>query len=252
MKIFSSETGHNYNTYTFAYANYCVREENDKLSDIYNLGYLPYSGSPEAKNIFYMARSARVPLNSFNMSSENRRVAGKFDGSFERTSTPINQFKTDDDSFLSFCTEYFLKRHGPGVMPLERLKTILNSGIIANIVSYKNKTEPVAYVFEVSDGRMTHFWFSFYDLSLANQSLGTWLMVDSARQAKTRGAEYFYVGTVYGQKALYKTAFENIEYWNGDNWTADIKKIKQLGREDNNRIIGLRDIWKGGLKTFDL
>lgn len=251
MKIFSSETGHNYNTYTFAYANYCIREENDKLSDIYNLGYLPYSGSPEIKNVFYMARSARVPLGSFSMSSENRRVAGKFDESFERTVAPISQFKINDDSFLSFCAEYFLKRHGPDVMPLERLKTILNSGIITFIVSYKNKTKPVAYVFEVSDKQMTHFWFSFYDLSLANQSLGMWLMIDSARHAKIRKADYFYVGTVYGQKALYKTAFKNIEYWNGDNWLADIKKIKQLGREDNSRIIGLHDIWKGELKTFN-
>ncbi len=251
MKIFSSETGHNYDTYTFAYANYCIREENDKFSDIYNLGYLPYSGSPEIKNVFYMARSARVPLNSFNMSSENRRIAGKFDGSFERSSTPIDKFKINDNSFLSFCAEYFSKRHGPDVMPLERLKTILNSGIITHIVSYQNKIKPVAYVFEVSDKQMTHFWFSFYDLSLANQSLGMWLMIDSARHAKIRKTDYFYVGTVYGQKALYKTAFKNIEYWSGDNWLTDIKKIKQLGREDNSRIIGLHDIWKGELKTFN-
>ncbi len=244
MKKFSSELGHNYNTYTFGYANYCRRQKGDKLSDIYNLGYLPYSGSRDVKDTFYMARSARVPLDSFALSSENRRVAKKFDDHFERSSAPIDKFDARDKTFISFCAEYFAKRHGPEVMPLERLRTILNSGLISQIVSYRDKDKLVAHVFEVTDGKMTHFWFSFYDLALAHQSLGMWLMLDSARQARTRGAKHFYIGTVYGQKALYKTAFKNIEYWDGNEWVADIKKIKQLGRKDNDRTTGLTDFWK--------
>lgn len=244
MKIFSSEIGHNYGSYTFGYANYCRREENDRLMDIYASGYLPYSGNPEVKNIFYMARSARVPLDSFTLSSENRRVTKKFDGRFVINSVPIEQFKTGDSHFLSFCVEYFAKRHGPEVMPPERLQTILHANLISQIVSYQDKDKPVAYVFEVADTAMTHFWFSFYDLALVHQSLGMWLMLDSARQAKARRVKYFYIGTVYGQKALYKTAFKNIEYWDGGKWIADIKSVKQLGRGDNSRTIGLADLWK--------
>lgn len=220
------------------------------MSEIYKAGYLPYSGSPEAKNIFYMARSARVPLATFSFSSENRRVAGKFDGAFRRVSTPINKFDIKNKKFLSFCADYFAKRHGSAVMPPDRLNFILESGIISNIVSYEKNRKPAAYIFECSDKRMTHFWYSFYNLDLVHQSLGMWLMLDSVRQAKECGAEYFYVGTVYGEKALYKTAFQNLEYWNGGSWVSDIKKLKTLGRSEKERTVNLIDAWKKDLIMF--
>lgn len=251
MKIFSSEIGHNYDTYTFGFANYCQKEKHDKLSEIYDLGYLPYSGSPDSKDIFYMARSARIPFKSFELTSENRRVAKKFDNHFAREIVPFEKFDWHDSGFTSFCTEYFAKRHGPNIMPLERLKTILNSGLITNIISYHNLLNPTAYVFEVADKDMSHFWFSFYDLTLVHQSLGMWLMLDCARTAKQKGVKYFYVGTVYGQKALYKTAFKNLEFWDGQNWQADVKKIRHLGHDDANCGIGLTDQWKSKLKIFD-
>lgn len=250
IKKFSSELGHNYGTYTFGYANYCRREKDDKLSDIYAAGYLPYSGSPGVKDIFYMARSARAPLKSFSLTSENRRVARKFDGRLQRQAVKMEDFDIQNSSFLDFCANYFAQRHGPAVMPKERLLTILNSGLITEIVTYKNEGKLTGYVFEVSDSQMTHFWFSFYDLSLVHQSLGMWLLLDSARRAKERKADYFYIGTVYGQKALYKTAFKNLEYWDGEKWIADIKKIKHLGHEDGNRVVGLTDLWKNKQKIF--
>ncbi|MDP4001485.1 MAG: hypothetical protein Q8P69_00345 [bacterium] len=250
MKKFSSEFGHNYETYSFGYTNYCIREPGDKLSEIYKQGYLPYSGSPNTKHIFYMARSARVPLDSFRLTSENRRIAKKFDDSFQIQAIPIRKFNHNDPSFLTFCVDYFKKRHGPNVMPLARLKSILDADLITHIVAGERDGQHISYTFEVSDNIMTHFWYSFYDLSLVHQSLGLWLMLDSARRAQARGEKYLYLGTVYGEKALYKTAFENIEYWNGATWTGGLKEIKKLGREDNTRTIGLTDLWKKDLELF--
>lgn len=250
MHKFQSEFGHNYKTYSFGYANYCVREKNDRISDIYFSGYLPYSGSPKVKGIFYMARSARVSLEALNLSSENRRVAKKFDGRLTRESTPFKNFNIHDEDFINFCTDYFAKRHGPLVMPEERFKTILSHGLITDVVSYSKYGKPVAYVFEVSDKNMTHFWYSFYGLDLVHKSLGMWLMLDSARHAENAGRSYFYVGTVYGEKALYKTAFKRLEYWDGSNWVADVKKLKALSRSESERIVNLTDGWKKARKMF--
>lgn len=252
MRKFQSEFGHNYKTYSFGYANYCIREQKDKLSDIYTAGYLPYSSSPGIKDIFYMARSARVPLAGFIFSSENRRVAGKFDNKLTRRSIPFKDCDTKDKNFKNFCVNYFTKRHGPLVMPEKRLETMLDSDLITNIVFYTglNSTRSIACVFEVSDKNITHFWYSFYDLSLVHQSLGMWLMLDSARHAKDAGKKYFYAGTVYSEKALYKTAFDNIEYWNGSEWVADKKQLKKLGRSDNKRVVNSIDEWKSELGSF--
>ena len=136
-------------------------------------------------------------------------------------------------------------------MPSKRLNTILESGLVSQVVCYRRSQIPVAYVFEVSDQTLTHFWFSFYDLFWARQSLGMWLMLDSAYHARQRQVEYLYLGTVYGERALYKTAFANLEFWDGECWLNGVKKIKQLGREDSARNISLTGRWKEKLELFD-
>ena len=249
MKTFNSEFTHSYQTYSFGYCNYAEREPHDRLSDIYAQGYLPYSGSPGVKHMFYMARSARVYLPDFALTSENRRVAQKFDGTLKRKSWSSDKFRVEE-TFISFCLSYFAQRHGDIVMPRERLLHILDADLISYIVEYRRAQEIVAYVFEVADTAVTHFWFSFYDLQLIQQSLGMWLMVDSAREAKRTGKSYFYVGTVYGEKALYKTNFKSLEYWDGSTWVADLKKLRSLSRKDSARTYDAIDEWKAGHKLY--
>ncbi len=250
MKIFSSEAGHDYKTYTFAYAQYAKKEDDDALLDIYDKGFLPYSGSGGAKNIFYMARSARIILPEFGLTSENRRIAKKFDGEFVKERVPLNKFKITED-FLNFCLEYFAVRHGPNVMPRERLEFVLACGLVSTIVVYRIKDKITGYVFEVGDEIFSHYWFSFYDLSLTKQSLGLWLMLDCVRDAKERGLKHYYIGTVYGEKALYKTNFEPLLWWNGKEWNRDVRLLKERGHSDNERIINLMDEWKAKQKFYE-
>ncbi|MBC7836500.1 GNAT family N-acetyltransferase [Acetobacteraceae bacterium] len=243
MKLFSSEVAHDYKTYTFAYAQYAQKEPGDSLTSIYGSGFLPYSGSKDSKNIFYMARSARVVLPYFEMTSENRRIAKKFDGAFRKERVPFDEFRVTEE-FLMFCLAYFAQKHGSSAMPRERLEHILKGGLISNTMIYHSDDKPVAYVLEVADNTMGHYWFSFYDLSLARQSLGLWLMQDCVRDAKERGEKYYYLGTVYGEKALYKTNFDPLEWWDGAAWNADIKLLKERERSDSERVASVMDEWK--------
>ena len=251
MKEFSSELGQSYDTYSFGYCNYAVKENKDPLSEIYKKGYLPFSGSPDVENIFYMARSARIPLNKFSETSENRRIGSKFNSMLYRKTFPLNKFDSHNKEFVSFCTNYFSKRHGTSIMPEDRLRHILKGNLVTHISSYTNKSGVlVGYVFEVADTKMSHFWFSFYDLDYTYQSLGMWLMLDSAKNAKKEGKDYFYVGTVYGDKALYKSNFKQIEFWNGKEWVSDLRKLKDRSRSDKNRVIQAKDEFKAELTSF--
>src|SRR3989338_5919605 len=206
-----------------------IEREQEPLQQLYQLGYLPYSGKKKLNGIFYSARSARVLLPEFELTSENRRIAKKFDGQFikERVANFV-----PDEVFYDFCAAYFAKKHGPKAMPRERLTTILNSGLVTNTTIYRSLSKPVAYVLEVEDGTMSHYWFSFYDLAYAKQSLGLWLMLDCLRDAKELGLEHYYLGTVYGDKAIYKTNFKPLEWWNGNVWSRDVALLKELGRKD--------------------
>ena len=60
----------------------------------------------------------------------------------------------------------------------------------------------------------------------------------------------FYAGTVYGEKALYKTAFDNVEFWNGSEWVANKKHLKKLGRSDSERTVNIMDEWKNNRELF--
>jgi len=245
MKTFKSEFAHSYKTYSFGYCNYLTRGQEDSLSQIYEKGYLPYTGVKEIKNTLYMARSARVNLEKFCLNSENRRIARKFDDKLTKEIVLLEEFDYKNKVFLKFCLNYFEKRHGKKIMPEERLITILESGFITHIISYKNTNEKIiAYVFETSDRKMTHFWFSFFDLEYAYKSLGMWLMVDSARYAKKNKKKYLYLGTVYGEKALYKTNFDFLEYWNGNKWTGNKKRLRSKSRGDGAKTCDVFDEWK--------
>ncbi len=244
MKIFQSELVHAYNSYSFGYCNYLVSEETDSVSHIYNLGYLPYSGAQNVENIFYMARSLRVSLEGWELNSENRRINKRFLDLLERKVVPFHEFNWHDETFIQFCLDYFANRHGANIMPRERLLYILQSRLITEIVVYSHAGKDIGYVYVVTDANMAHFWYSFYDLSYANQSLGLWLMIDVLAWSQETGKNHVYLGTAYGEKGLYKTNFNNLEYWNGRDWVSNIGLLKERCRNDEDRVVTASDEWK--------
>jgi len=249
MKFFSGELGHNYSTLTFGYCNYGVLEPGDKLSEMYERGYLPYSGSPESKGIFYMARSGRISLPNFDLNSECRRVAKKFDGQFTRQTTALPDFSITEE-FVAFWLDYFARAHGPTVMPRERLMHILNFGIVTHVGTYKDAGGKVAgYTLEVADEVMAHDWYQSYAAELDKTSFGVWLLIDIAREAKVRGAGYYYPGTIYSENA-YKTNLSAFEFWNGEKWVQDEKQLGKRLQTDGERQIAIVDEWKENHPLF--
>lgn len=211
--------------------HWVLREAGEPLEVLYGQGFLPYSGTTDLQHIFYSARSARVVLQEYKESSENRRIAKRFDDIFEKKRVPMADF-VPDEAFYEFCLAYFAQKHGADAMPRARLRTILESGLLSNVYVYTKDGAPAAYVLEAAEGSFCHYWYSFYDLAYARQSLGLWLMQDAIRAAKACQLEHYYLGTVYGEKALYKTNFEPLEWWDGSNWSRDIAALKTLARKD--------------------
>jgi arginyl-tRNA--protein-N-Asp/Glu arginylyltransferase len=232
MKIVRSEFGHEYQTYRFGYCEYATLETHDSVADFYKKGFLPYSNDPKVQGVFYMARSARVALPYFEFSSENRRIRKHFDNIFSFRSLSISEAKKDPRIRRLFL-HYFKERHGKEVMPAERFDAILASPLPLRILVYEKEENLVAAALEVSGKTFGHFWFSAYDLSFVQQSLGMWLMLDAARRAKSDGRDYYYIGTVYGKKALYKTNLQPLEFWNGSSWSTDLAQLKKLARAES-------------------
>lgn len=215
------------------------KESGDNLSEVYERGFLPYSASVGVANRFYLARSARIPLSDFSLSSENRRVWKKFENMFSVV-IAAPEIIAHDEAAIAFMLNYFKERHGEDVMSRERLIHILSAELGTTVSIYKDKNKAtIAYVIENADSSIGHFWFSFYDLSFVFQSLGMWLMIERVLKAKEEGKTHYYLGTVYGEKALYKTNFNNLEYWNGVSWVSNIAELKSHARTDASRSVVL-------------
>jgi arginyl-tRNA--protein-N-Asp/Glu arginylyltransferase len=249
MKLFASEFGHSYETYSFAYSLYAKREDGDTVSSIYEKGFLPYSGSKGIRDTFYMARGTRVNITNWQPTSENRRVLRFFDGEFEKFVKKVEDIR-NDEKFFQLCLSYFNLAHG-SVMPRERLELILDAGLVTTVIEYTKDGMPQAYLLLVEDETISHYWFSFYKDDYVKTSLGMWLALDHIRDLANTTKKYFYFGTCYAEKALYKTNVEPLEFWNGEQWIQDTPLLKSLCRSDSERHIdNHNDLYKTSLEQF--
>jgi len=251
MRFFSSEFAHNYGTYSFGYCNYCVREERDSLFEIYKKGFLPYSGSSDVWNTFYMARSARLALSNWEPNSENRRVQKKYEEKFTRTLYTKEDFVVTK-AFEDFCLSYFERHHGAHAMPEERFLHILKENALTHIAEYREGEKLVGYAFLASDNEMTHVWFYFYAPEFSDSSCGMWLFLNETGIAQKGGNNYFYLGTVYGDKSKYKTNFSNLEFWDGEKWIEDVgnKEVKSRIKNDGLELVEVTDKFKADKENF--
>ena len=229
MRIYRKEFGNRYETYEFGYSLWAEREKKDTLADMYNQGFLPYSGDLDINHTYYMSRGSRVRLKDFAFSSENRRIWKKFGEGVERTEVNIEE-KLKEESFIDFCVSYFDEKHGKDIFTEERLRYVFTFSKENTLFEYTYNGKVAGYVLEVTAKDMRHFWFSFYDLALTKQSFGAFLMLHAIKSAKNEGFKYMYLGNVYGEKALYKTNYQPLEFWNGNDWVDDKKALRALAK----------------------
>jgi len=251
MIFFSSEFAHNYGSYSFGYCNYCEYEDGDSLTEIYSKGYLPYSGSDDVWNTFYMARSGRIVIPGWEPNSENRRVLRGHADTFERIVHKKDEFLIND-SFKDFCLSYFERFHGAHAMPKSRLEHVLKEEALTHIVEYQKNGELAGYVFLAADANIVHVWFYFYAPEFAKSSFGMWFLLNEAQSAQKDGKEYFYLGTTYGDKSKYKTNFSNLEFWDGREWLQDKnnREVKDRIKNDHLELIESTDSFKKGKKNY--
>ncbi len=237
MKIFLSEYRHDYSTYTFGYTIYALYESRQDLDEIYANGFLPYTGNPDLEyNLFYKSRGLRVDLASFTDTSENRRVNRKvlesLDIHFEII--PIEEFR-DWDALLEFAKNYSEDRIGEHKMPPNRIEYIVKRPYLTHIIRFSHKDQIVGYILAVITDQAFHYWFSFYDTVFISHQipLGKWLMWRCIHLAKEMNCQHAYLGNSYLPAALYKSRdFKSIEYYDGNGWSTDLKKLHKLCNED--------------------
>jgi len=237
MKIIYSESKIDYATYSFPYKVYCIPENKNEYSDIYALGFLPYTGdSAIAHPIFYLARSVRVSRKHFKDTSENRRVNDKVNAlNISYKIIEKDKFDIHNTAFQHFCLDYASERFKHGAMNAERFNYVLTREYLTHIIEFKSGDAIIGYVLvSLSEAnKYIHYWYAFYDTDYFKYSIGKWMMWKVLKIAQEFSLDYAYLGTCYGESALYKVKdFKGAEFFDGQGWNGDVKELKSLCMND--------------------
>ena len=228
MKLLFSESKSDYSLYLYPYVVWGYPEGSETPADFFEQGFLP---SLPALSRFYLCRQLRLPLGQWKPDSENRRVLRK--GS-EVASELVERGKYEFTaarraSWLAFAEMQF----GAGSMPQSRLDRLMSNPVVSHLLRFfdSNTGEELGTVLLYLEGnRVAYYYFSFYDLTKKSLNLGILMMTKAAEFFAAEGFKYLYLGTCYSEKALYKTQFLGVEFFNGHRWSNNLNELKYLIR----------------------
>jgi arginyl-tRNA--protein-N-Asp/Glu arginylyltransferase len=230
MKLFFSEAEADYSRYFYPYVVWAVPEAGEAPADLFHAGFLP---SAKSLNQFLLCRNVRVDLEKFIPSSENRRILRKGAGSVMKL-VPRAEFDFST-ARKKFYLDYADARYGSGVMPVERLELVFSPPVCTHLLVFTDETsgaELGVAVLYLAAPRVAFYRYSFFDLNHPNRSLGLFLMTAAVEFFAAQKFQHVYLGTCYSERALYKTQFAGVEFFNGFRWSQNLAELKFLLRRD--------------------
>lgn len=230
MKLLFSESAADYGRYLYPYVIWALPEDGEAPADLFNAGFLP---SARGLHQFYLCRHLRVDLAKFEPSSENRRILRKGEG-ITLQLVPRAEFDLTP-ARREFYRTYADARYGKDVMPAERLDLVFNSPVATHLLVFtdaQSGAELGVVVLYLESPRLAFYRYAFYDLEHFNRSLGLFMMTSAAQFFAGQKFAHLYLGTCYAERALYKTQFTGVEFFNGFRWSPDLEELKYLLRRD--------------------
>jgi arginyl-tRNA--protein-N-Asp/Glu arginylyltransferase len=226
MILLFSEARSDYRRYLFPYAIWAIPEPGETPADLMPRGFLP--GSPTFSR-YYLCRNLRVDLGRYRATSENRRILRKGAGVemewVVRADYDFNLARRDAWLRYAHC------RFGEGVMTAERLDRLMSSPLVSHLLVFRELglgREVGTVLLFVQEPALAYYAYAFYDLEFSERSLGMLMMTRALEFFVQRGVRHLYLGTCYAERALYKTQFEGIEFFNGVRWSQDLDELKSL------------------------
>ncbi|MBN2506629.1 MAG: hypothetical protein JXQ71_08040 [Verrucomicrobia bacterium] len=230
MILLFSEADPDYARYEYPYVIWAVPEPGETAPDFFRQGFLP--GSP-LMDRYYLCRNLRVDLRRFAPSSENRRILRKGQN-LEAELIPRARF--DYSPARREAWEAFAdRRFGAGVMSSERLDRLMSGPVISHVLRFLDPTagrEVGVVLMLVMEPDLAFYYYAFYDLNLLQRNLGMFMMTRAVTLFAERGFTHLHLGTCYSRRALYKTQFPGIEFFNGFRWSDNLDELRVLLRRD--------------------
>ncbi len=230
MILLFSESDADYARYRYPYVIWAAPEPGETPADFFRCGFLP--ASPQLDR-FYLCRNLRVDLHRFQPSSENRRILRKGEGvtvelmareHFDYSATRRQAWKAFAD-----------QRFGADIMSFDRLDKLMSGPVVSHLLHFADQAtgrEVGTVLLFVEEPTVAYYYYAFYDLDYVQRSLGMYMMTRAVELMAQRGFAYLHLGTCYSERALYKTQFAGVEFFNGFRWSDNVDELKFLLKRD--------------------
>lgn len=189
---------------------------NKSLKQNYQDGLLPQRNS---RQYSYQDEnySSRVKLNSFQLSSENRRILNKTQD-FTYQKIPLSKFIYDKN--FQKQVSFWVKNLGWD-FPTSSIKTIFTNHIFNYLYIWSDKNKNIcAYSLCYFDKDISHIAYVFYNPIYAHQDLPIRLTLQVVIDSSKMKLQYCYLGRFNPQSKLgyYKRNFLGFEYFTNNLW----------------------------------
>ena len=199
---------------------------NENINKLYDEGFV---FTRKNKGVMNQTRSTRISLDKFELSSENRRILKKTEG----LEIKIEQIPYLDYSWKigKMGKDFYENKFGKNIFSANKIKEILTNEKKSNfnlLFKYCLDKKYIGYCICKETDEFIHYSYPFYSNDSSLKNTGMSMMIRAVILAKKNNKKYIYLGSASNKKSLYKFQFNNIEWFNGKNWTNDVKKLKGI------------------------
>lgn len=181
------------------------------------------------KGYMSQTRALRIDLKQFQPTSENRRILKKISGlTLEGVDLPIEQTNYDWQ-IHKLGKDFYDNKFGKGIFTAAKLKQLLTDKDNSNynfLIKYTFEQDIVGYAICYKNEQLMHYAYPFYDLAKFPSNFGIGMMLTAIMEAKKWGLDYVYLGSFSSVKDLYKLQFNGLSWFDGQNWSTDLAKLK--------------------------
>ena len=180
---------------------------------LYQQGLLPQRNN---KDYFYQESSCRSNLQSFSLSSENRRIINKTaDFSFEKIDLANFSF----DLSIQKNIHSWIKQLGWD-FPISSVKYLFTQHFFNQLFIWKKDQEIVGYALGYYHQNFSHIGYVFYDPKFAHHDLPIRMVLEAIIDSSKLNLDYCYLGRFDLDKKIgyYKRNLPGFEYYYQNSW----------------------------------
>lgn len=200
-----------------------------ELGGAYESGFILGRKQPA---YLYQTRSLRIHLPSFSLSSENRRVLGKYQFELQAQALPIpaDQY---DWRLHKQGKDFYEQKFADVEFSAHKLKQLLTTDYYFNLLlTFRAQAGEfgTGHTIALRHEAFLHYCYPFYDLQEQRSNLGMYMMLRAIAWAQSQGLNYVYLGGATRSGDLYKLQFAGLEWWDQatQGWNSDTDSLKTL------------------------